>query len=186
MRTLKIIVASTRPGRVGKPVADWFLGVAKAHGKLDVSLLDLAEVALPLLDEPAHPRQRAYQHAHTKAWSAAVDGADAFVIVTPEYNFGAPAPLVNALDYLFHEWAYKPVGFVSYGGASGGVRSVQMIKQLVTTLKMVPLVEAVSIPFVHKRLNAGAFTGDDALEKSATTLLDELARWADALAVLRS
>jgi NADPH-dependent FMN reductase len=70
--------------------------------------------------------------------SATVDEADAFVFVTPEYNHGPPASLVNALSYLHHEWHYKPVGFVSYGGVSAGTRSVEMTKQIVTTLKMMP------------------------------------------------
>src|SRR5580692_12926759 len=145
MPKLSVIVASTRPNRVGLPIGQWFLGQASAHGGFDVDLVDLKELNLPLLDEPKHPRFRDYQHEHTRRWSALVEASDAFVFVTPEYNFSAPPALLNALDYLFHEWAYKPAGFVSYGGASGGMRSVQMTKLLLTSLKIVPLPEAVSI-----------------------------------------
>src|SRR5579872_6813928 len=140
---LQIVVASTRPGRVGLPVAEWFADVARKHGAFDVELVDLAEVGLPFLDEPNHPRFRQYTHAHTKKWSATVERADAFVFVTPEYNFGMPATLKNALDYLHYEWQYKPAGFVSYGGISAGTRAVQQLKQVVTTLKLFPLPEAV-------------------------------------------
>src|SRR4051794_37691276 len=120
MPVLQTIVVSTRPGRAGLPVAQWFHDYARQHGKFAAELVDLAEVDLPLFDEPSHPRLRHYQHDHTRQWSARVARADAFVFVTPEYNHATPPSLVNAIDYLVHEWAYKPVGFVSYGGVSGG------------------------------------------------------------------
>lgn len=186
MLKLHVIIASTRPGRIGLPVGQWFFKRAKAHAKLDVTLVDLKEVALPLYDEAEHPRLEKYQHAHTKAWSATVRAADAFVIVTPEYNFSMPPALVNAFDYVYNEWNYKPLAFVSYGGASGGLRAVQHAKNLVTSLKMVPLVESVSLPFVAKLVADGAFAATDAHDKSADVVLDELLRWAEALAPMRA
>jgi NAD(P)H-dependent FMN reductase len=187
MPKLSVIVASTRPNRVGLPIGQWFLGQASAHGGFDVDLVDLKELNLPLLDEPKHPRFRDYQHEHTRRWSALVEASDAFVFVTPEYNFSAPPALLNALDYLFHEWSYKPAGFVSYGGASGGMRSVQMTKMLLTALKVVPLPEAVSVHFFQQLMDPdGAFRGSEPLEKSAVTMLGELARWSSALKPLRA
>src|SRR5579875_3121224 len=150
---LMILIASTRPGRVGEPVAEWFRERAEQHGGFDVEIVDLAKLNLPFMDEPNHPRLRQYLHQHTRDWSALVEDADAFVFVMPEYNYGFSAPLKNAIDYLHHEWAYKPVGFVSYGGVSAGTRAVQMMKQVVTTLKMMPVNEAVSIPFVQQFLD---------------------------------
>ena len=187
MPHLQIVLVSTRPGRKGAAVAAWFEQQARRHGKFDIELVDLAAVNLPLLDEPEHPRLRKYQQAHTRAWSARVEKADAFVFVTPEYNFSAPPTLVNALDYLFREWEYKPVGFVSYGGVSAGLRSVQMAKQLVTSLKMVPMVEAVAIPFFAKFIDpdTGVFVPEETQVTAAATMLDELLRWTNALAVLR-
>lgn len=187
MLTLQMIVASTREGRKGPLVASWALECARAHGKFDVELVDLAVVNLPLFDEPKHPRFADYQHAHTKAWSATISRADAFVFVTPEYDYSAPAALVNALQYLVREWAYKPVGFVSYGGVSGGTRGVQMTKQLVTALKMMPMFEAVSIPFFAQYIDkeTGAFDPGELQAKAATVMLDELLKWATALAPLR-
>lgn len=184
---LQIIIASTRPGRAGKPIADWFAGSAGKHGKFEIELIDLAAVNLPLLDEPAHPRLRKYEHAHTKAWSATIDRADAFVFVTPEYNFSSPPALLNALSYLVAEWAYKPVGFVSYGGVSGGLRGVQMTKLTVTSLKMMPLPEAVTLPMFSQYLNkeTGGFSPLPAAEDAARVMLDELERWAAALKTMR-
>ena len=186
MSSLAIIVASTRQGRSGHAIASWFVEQVRAHGKFDADLIDLKVVNLPMLDEPNYPRLHQYQHAHTKTWSARVARADAFVFVTPEYNYGTPPALVNALDYLFAEWNYKAVGFVSYGGVSAGTRSVQMTKQIVTTLKMVPLVEAVHIPFFSKLMADGVFKGGETYDKAAATMLDELVRWTQALKVLRT
>jgi NAD(P)H-dependent FMN reductase len=183
---LHVIIASTRPGRVGLAVANWFHTFAVAHGRFDVRLVDLAKVNLPLLDEPAHPTFQKYQHDHTKQWSATVQSADAYAIVTPEYNYGPPPSLVNALNYVYREWNYKPVGFVSYGGISGGLRSVQMTKQIVTTLKMMPMMEGVAIPFVNQHLNeGGAFVAKDFHEKTAREMLEELHKWATALKSMR-
>lgn len=187
MFKLSVVIASTRPGRVGPAVGKWFYEFAARQGTFDMELVDLAEMNLPLLDEPVHPRLKQYQHDHTKAWSAQVDAADAFVFVTPEYNFGPPPSLINALDFLYQEWNYKPVAFVSYGGVSGGLRAVQMTKQIVTTLKMVPIVEAVTIPFFTQFINdAGEFTANEVQEKSAAEMLAELLRWAEALKPLRA
>jgi len=187
MPCLQIIVVSTRQGRKGPAVASWFEQQARAHGAFEVELVDLATVALPLFDEPEHPRLRKYQHAHTRAWSETIARGDAYVFVTPEYNFGTPPSLVNALDYLAREWEYKPASFVSYGGISGGLRGVQATKLLLTSLKVVPLVEAVAIPMFTSRLDAsGAFTSDEKLDASAKAMLSELARWEQALRVLRA
>jgi NAD(P)H-dependent FMN reductase len=186
MARLTIIIGSTRPGRAGLPIADWFADRARSHGGFDVDVVDLAEVDLPMLDEPHHPRLRQYVHQHTKDWSATVDAGDAFVIVTPEYNYGYPAPLKNAIDYLHTEWCDKPVGFVSYGGVSAGTRAVQQLKQVVTTLRMVPVVEAVSIPFHPQFIgDDGRVQANDIMEQAAGAMLDELVRVEGALRPLR-
>lgn len=187
MPTLMIIIASTRPGRVGLPVARWFQARAEAHGGFNLDVVDLAKLALPFMDEPKHPRFHDYMHQHTKDWSARVEAADAFVFVMPEYNYGFTAPLKNAIDYLNQEWAYKPVGLVSYGGVAAGTRAAQMIKQVVTALKMVPLFEAVSIPFVAQFIDKeGNLRANEVMENAATAMLDELQRWAAALQPMRS
>jgi NAD(P)H-dependent FMN reductase len=186
MPSLGVIVASTREGRGGLPVAEWFAGLARQHGGFDVQLIDLKAVNLPMLEEPNHPRLQQYTDDRTKAWSATVSALDAFVFVTPEYNFGSPPALVNALDHLYVEWGYKPAGFVSYGGISGGLRSVQMTKQILTAMKIVPIVEAVVLPFYTKMMKDGSFTGGEPQEKAAAGMLNELARWAGALRPLRA
>jgi NAD(P)H-dependent FMN reductase len=182
---LGVVVASVREGRVGYAIAEWVVEAAAAHGAFSPRLVDLREAGLPLLEEPAHPRLQQYTDERTRAWSDAVAATDAFVFVTPEYNHCAPPALVNALDHLYVEWNYKAAGFVSYGGVSGGLRSVQSAKPLLCALKVVPIVEAVTLPSVHKLVEDGRFTPGPSHLKAAEMMLDELKRWTDALAVLR-
>ncbi len=186
MAKLTVILASVRDGRAGEAVARWFIDKAKQHGKFEVQLADLKELNLPILDEPHHPRLKKYQHESTKTWSAIVDGSDAFVFVSPEYNYTMPPALLNALDTLYHEWTYKPVGFVSYGGVSGGIRAVQTTKLMVTGFKMMPMVEAVNIPFFAQLMEGGVFKSNETHDKAVGPMLDELLRWANALKVLRA
>jgi len=182
MLKLNIVVVSTRPGRVGLSVGQWFHRRAAEHGNFELTLVDLAEIGLPLLDEPEHPRLRKYTKAHTHAWSRSVEGADAFTFVVPEYNFGMSPTLLNAIDFVFVEWHYKPASFVSYGGASGGMRGTQMAKLALTSVKVMPITEQVAIPFVAKQIGPdGAFTPTDAQSKGAADMLTELHRWATAL-----
>ncbi|MFF0768112.1 NADPH-dependent FMN reductase [Nonomuraea wenchangensis] len=183
---LQVIVASTRPGRSGRAVADWFAERATASGLFDVELVDLAEVDLPFLDEPNHPRLRQYVNAHTKEWSATVERGDAYVFVTPEYNHSFNAVLKNALDYLHHEWKYKPAGFVSYGGVSGGTRAVAALRAVISLLKMVPVSEAVNIPFLPRFLaEDGTFRAGEETVAAADAMLAELAKVGGALRPMR-
>ncbi len=187
MPKLLIIIASTRPGRVGLPVGRWFRDQAVLHGGFEVRVADLAEINLPFMDEPSHPRMRKYTHPHTKAWSARVEAADAFVLVMPEYNFGYTAPLKNALDYLYHEWVHKAVGLVSYGAIAGGTRAQQLLRPVLNYLYMVPATEAVIIPFVSRFINdQGVFVPDERVQNSVKVMLDEILELDRALRTLRN
>lgn len=182
---LQTIICSSRPGRVGPVIANWFHEVATAHGKFDARLVDIAAFNLPVYDEPRHPMMQQYEHDHTKAWSASVAAADAYVFVTPEYNYGPPPSLLNALNYVYREWNYKPASFVSYGGVSGGLRAVQVEKQILSTLKVVPIPEQVSVHMAGQHIEDGAFKPDATHSHSAIRALDELHRWAEGLKALR-
>ncbi|MEV0272102.1 NAD(P)H-dependent oxidoreductase [Hamadaea sp. NPDC050747] len=187
MPRLTVITASTRPNRVGAQVTDWFTKVARDHGGFDVHLVDLAQLDLPFLDE-AHPAIDGlpYDNEQTRRWSDLASAADAFVIVTPEYNHGYPAPLKNALDHLYREWNDKPVAFVSYGMTSGGLRAVHQLKPVVTALRMVPVADSVVIHLRQALDAAGRLTPTPAMENAANSTLDELLRIAPTLTVLRS
>jgi NAD(P)H-dependent FMN reductase len=186
MPKLLVITASTRPSRSGPARTDWFLDRAAHHGTFEIEGADLAVLDLPFLDEPNHPSDGLYTKSHTFRWSATVAAADAFVIVMPEYNNGFCAPIKNAIDFLYAEWQYKPVGFVSYsGGSAGGTRAAQMLKPVLLTLKMTPLGEMVAIPYASDLIHGGAFGATDSMNDSAAEMLDELEKVQEALAPLR-
>lgn len=182
---LHTIICSTRPGRVGPAVANWFHEHAQKHGGFEPALVDLAEFALPVYDEPHHPVLQKYEKEHTKRWAASVAAADAYVFVLSEYNYGPSPSFVNALDFVYREWNYKPCGFVSYGGISGGLRAAQQAKLQVTTLKMMPMVEGVMIPYVARQLDNGQLPDSEPIGQAARVMLDELSKWAKALAPMR-
>ncbi|MCU1604967.1 MAG: NADPH-dependent reductase [Modestobacter sp.] len=184
---LQVVVASTRPGRKGVAVARWVAQLAGQHGGFDAELVDLAEVGLPVFDEPNHPRLQQYTHQHTRDWSATVSRGDAYVFVTPEYNHSFPASLKNALDFLHVEWADKAAALVSYGGVSAGLRAAGALKPVLAALRMVPVVEAATIPFFQQFLTEDdQFVPNEQLETGGTAMLDELLRLTTALRPLRA
>lgn len=183
---LKVIICSVRDNRQGIAVAHWFADKVKDHPGFDMEVLDLKEINLPMLDEPNHPKLQQYQYDHTKEWSAKISEADAFVFVIPEYNYGCPPALINAVDYLFHEWGYKPAALVSYGGISAGLRSAQMAKLVLTTVKLVTLTEAISIPFFANKINEeGVFVADELTNRSYDIMMNELMMWTKGLKHMR-
>lgn len=184
---LNVIIASTRPGRAGPSIAAWFHELAKQHGKFEPVLVDLADFDLPVFDEPQHPRLQQYEHDHTKRWSESVASGDAYVFVTPEYDYFTPPSLANALIYLSKEWNYKPAGLVSYGGISGGLRGAQTTRSLLSTLKVMPIPEGVPVPMFSQYIGKdGVFRPSEPIEAGGKLMLDELFRWAEALKPMRS
>jgi len=173
--TLLVIVASVRPTRVGGAVGDWVLEHARSREGLNVEVADLRELALPIMNEPNHPRLHDYQFEHTKRWSEIVGAADGFIIVTPEYNHSVPGALKNALDYLYHEWHGKPVGVVSYGGISGGTRATVALQVVLANFAMLGVTSNVEIAWVSQRIAEDeTFTSDERLDKALDAQLDEL------------
>src|SRR5689334_20020364 len=143
---LAVIVGSTRDGRFGPVVASWFAGLARQREDLAVSVVDLADTPLPAhLSGRPTPEDAALLAALTPKLAE----ADAFVVVTPEYNHSYPAPLKNAIDWHFTQWQAKPVGFVSYGGVSGGLRAVEHLRQVFAELHAVTVRDTVSFHNAH-------------------------------------
>ncbi|MGA4506541.1 NADPH-dependent FMN reductase [Propionibacteriaceae bacterium G1746] len=181
-----VIIASTRPGRIGLPIGEWVAQAAAEHGAFEVKTLDLAEINLPFFDEPFHPRMGNYQHEHTKNWAALVGSCDAFVMVINEYNHSFSAPLKNALDYLSAEWANKPVGLVSYGGVSAGLRAASHLKETLLALQMSVVTQHVAIPFAMKSVADGVFTPAPETTEAIVPMLNEMATRCELLAPRRA
>ncbi|MFF3259744.1 NADPH-dependent FMN reductase [Streptomyces sp. NPDC002932] len=174
-----VILASNREGRFAPVVADWFRSRTDAHPGIGTDLLDVAALDLPTaLSYRPGPEDRAL----LADVSARLAAADAFVVVTPEYNHSYPAPLKNLIDWHHAEWQAKPVAFVSYGGVSGGLRAVEHLRQVFAELHSVSIRDTVSF---H---NAGALFDDEGRHKdpagadaAAKSLLDQLVWWGRAL-----
>lgn len=162
---LLILSSSTRPGRKSSALAAWLAQLATERAEFSPDLVELADLALPLLDEPHHPRLGRYEHEHTRAWSRRVAAASAIVIVTPEYNHSFPAGVKNALDYLNAEWAGKPLGYLTYGGVSAGTRAMAALQPVVAILGMRPVPVAVNVPFV------GQVVGEDGSVSANETMI---------------
>jgi len=182
---IQLIVASTRLRRRGTPIAGWFASVAAARDDLTVEITDLAELSLPLLAEATPPMDATSRDPAARDWSDTVAAADGYVVVTPEYNHGYPAPLKNALDHLFGEWGRKPIGFVSYGAASGGARAVEQLRQVAVELDMVPLRRQVAIPRIWAALDERGVLRDPPITE-AEAMLDDLVWWAMRLRAIRT
>ncbi len=187
MAKIKIITGSNRPGRFNPQPTAWIKKIAETMPGAEVEVLDLAEINLQFLDETKPPMYGQYDHEHSKAWSAKIAEADGFVFVTPEYNHTYPAVLKNAIDYLFTEWNYKPVAFVSYGAVSGGMRAADHLRTLASVLNMFALREQVLIPNYWGGLNeAGEYQFTEEQDKAATEMLTKLVFWSDEMKASRA
>lgn len=194
MTRIMIIVGSVRPGRVGLSVAEWvrdriqetLVGDGSGGGDAaSLDLVDLAELALPFLDEPNHPSKRQYTKPHTIAWSERVSAADAVVLVSPEYNHSYSPALKNALDFLYTEWAHKPVAVVSYGGASAGTRGAAALAPVLASVGLVKVAANPEINFIGTKMVDGVFQGDDKLAGTVAAMTRMLVETSEALKPLR-
>jgi len=180
---IAVILGSTRPGRVGKAVADWVLEQA-ANRDASYELIDLADHPLPLLDEPIPPSADQYQNEHTKAWAATIAPYDGFVFVTPEYNRSTSGVLKNALDFVYKEWNDKAAGFVGYGSIGAG-RAIEHLRGMAGELQLADVRTQLSFSLITEFENYTVFTPGDYQAGLAQTLFDQLERWARALKPLR-
>ena len=182
---LMIIVGSVRPGRAGLPVAQWVHQRAASSERFTVDFVDLAELALPFMDEPAHPAKHEYTKPHTIAWSERADAADAFILVSPEYNHSYSPVLKNALDFLGREWKHKPVSIVSYGGVSAGTRGAAALEPVLTTIGLVKTGANVEINFIGQHVRDGVFHPEEKHDSILHTVLNQLHDLHTALVTLR-
>lgn len=178
---LAILLGSTRDGRFGGTVAQWFRELAEQHPSFSVDVIDLAEVELPTVQSAAHPKAGRYPD-RVQPFARRIAAADAYVLVTPEYNHGYPAALKLALDSVYAEWNAKPASFVTYGGASGGIRAAEQLRQVLAELHVATIRDAVALPFARRSFDEdGALIDEGRVSTAAKTMLDQLAWWGQAL-----
>ncbi|AFG36493.1 NADPH-dependent FMN reductase [Spirochaeta africana] len=192
MNKLLIISASTRPQRLGTVISEWVqrvaLDIAATDGNVEVELTDLAEVNLPFLDEvvPAAIAQQEYQNEHTLRWSQRVAQADGFVFVLPEYNHSYPASIKNAIDYLFVEWNYKPLGMVSYGASKAVGWGAKHLRTVAGELCMYDVRDYVLIPDCFDRVDdKGNFHPLEYQNADAKGMITEVIRAIEPMKLMR-
>ncbi len=182
-----VILGTTREGRRGIKVANWAMKILSKINDANFEFIDLKDWSLPFYNFPSSPstEKGLYHSSLQKKWAKKIESADGFVIITPEYNHGYSAVLKNALDYLWFEWNKKPVGFISYGGLSGGIRAIEQLRLVAIELEMIPIIESVSIPRIRSlideegKLNVQSF--DDRVEKFG----ESIAAWSKELSKIR-
>jgi NAD(P)H-dependent FMN reductase len=183
---LAVIIGSTREGRYGPRVARWFHHRALERADVEVDLVDLAETPLPVVQQ-AHPVPTGeYTSAEVRAFAQRIGSADAFVVVTPEYNHSFPGPLKLAIDSVHPEWAAKPVGFVSYGGVAGGLRAVEHLRPVFAELHAVTIRETVNFYLAEDPIDPDGRARRSLADEAAARMLDQLAWWAQALRQART
>ena len=158
-----VIAGSLRARRLCIHIAEWAAGVGREATDADFEVVDLKDWPLPMDDEPGVPAAGIYENPHTQAWSRKIAEADAFVLVTPQYNWGYPAGLKNALDHLYAEWAGKPVMIVSYGGHGGG-RCAEQLTQVCQGLHLVPITTQPQLKLAREHIEANTGEIDPAAE----------------------
>ncbi|NYG06632.1 NAD(P)H-dependent FMN reductase [Phycicoccus badiiscoriae] len=169
-KRVSVVIASTRPHRIGHRVAQWVLEAVPPE--FEVTVHDLRELALPFLDEPGQPADGDYVHDHTRRWSAAMQATDALVLVMPEYNRGYNAALKNAIDFLYAEWEGLPVGCVGYGW-HGASFAKSALRQTLERVKMT-VVDGPGLAFGTTLSQEGEVTADEAQEQSLADMFAEL------------
>lgn len=193
MFRIAIVVASTRPGRRGDQVARWVHEQATDRTPQDAgveyAIVNLAEVGLPLLDEPVPAAIGDYRNEHTRQWADLIASFDGFIFVTPEYNHAIPAALKNAVDYLFAEWNDKAAAFVSYG-LNGGVRAVEQLRMTLAEVKIACVRSQVALGLftdftITEMTEPGTFTPAEHHLPTLERMLGELTDWTRALTTLR-
>lgn len=186
MLKVKIILGSARDGRFGDKPARFVYELAKKQQDWEAEFLDLKEWNLPFFASAKAPKSGEYEGDLIKKWAAAIGEADAYIMVTPEYNHGYPAVLKNALDFLYNEWVNKPVAFVGYGGGLGGGRAVEQLRQVVIELQMAPIREALFIPSVWQAFDESGKPVDEQLGNKAQAMFEQLTWWGEALKAARN
>lgn len=200
-KTVLLVMGSTRAGRKCPQVAAWVESIGQACPDFAYEIVDLAQWSLPMDDEPAIPALGRYTQAHTRAWSDKIKTADAVVFVTPQFNWGYPAVLKNAIDHLYHEWRDKPTVIVTYGG-HGGTRCARQLRRVAASLKMRVMTTAPALVLPDTVIRQGAIldagrdfaASEPAVRKAFTELADQFAgrenivsrlrrRWQAALSV---
>lgn len=182
MTSIGIIAGSTRPGAFNPQVVSWVKEQLDA-ADVDSTVINFADYDLPVLDEEIPGGAHKYANEHTKAWGAALEPFDGYIVVTPEYNHSVPGPLKNAIDFVGSEFAHKPVAFVSYG-ADKGVRAVEAWRSVFANFRAATVRDVAAFSIFTDAVD-GTFAPQEVSTAPFAGLLKDLLAWAEGFAVVR-
>jgi NAD(P)H-dependent FMN reductase len=184
---IQIILGTTREGRRGEKIAKAVMSSLRDVNLASFELIDLKEWDLPLYNFAAYPSSEKgkYLSSLQEKWAKKIEKADGYIVLTPEYNHGPPASLKNAFDYLWYEWNHKPIGFISYGGAVGGSRAVEQLRQMVIEFEMIPIRDQVIITNISKKIDDEGNILDEDLDKRIKKFTKRLILWSENLGDVR-
>lgn len=185
MAHIQVIVGSTRPGRVGRKIADWYVDGLEVPAGSTIEVVDLADVNLPFLDEAMPAMYGQYANEHTKEWAATIAKADGYVFVTPEYNHAPSPALLNAISYLSAEWKFKPVAFVGYG-TLGATRAVQTLVGSASELNMIPVRDRVAVLEPWASVSDAGEVTEDFVKGDKNAQIAAVVNWAEGTKSLRA
>lgn len=174
-----VILGTTREGRRGIKVSNWAMSILSKRTDADFELVDLKDWDLPFYNLPVAPstEKGMYQNKIQEKWGKKIDSADGYLMITPEYNHGYSAVLKNAIDLLWFEWNHKPITFISYGSAAGGVRATEQLRQVVIELEMIPIRQAVLIPGIRSAFDDEGKLKDESFNHRLNDTVDYLVKW---------
>lgn len=178
---IAVVVGSIRAGRRCPQIAAWVIGLAQATSTLRYELLDLADWPLPMDDEPGIPALGHYSNPHTFAWSRRIAAADGFVFVTPQYNWGYPAVLKNAIDHLYEEWRAKPAVIVTYGGHAG-TKCAAQLRQVAEAVHLHPVATMPAITLTREMIGGAQVDPERDFREAAESVREAIRELVAALA----
>jgi len=178
---LKVILGSTREGRLGIKVFEWAKKMLAAHKEFETEFIDLKDWPIPFYNFAGSPAYGPLDSDIVKRFTAKIAEGDAFLVVTPEYNHGYTAVLKNAMDHVYKEWNNKPIAFISYGGMVGGSRAVEQLRQVAIELQMAPIREAVYMPMVWEAFDERGNMKNEHYTKMLESMLKQFQWWASTL-----
>lgn len=183
MLKIQIITASIRDGRAGENITNWVKQNLPENKDVEFEFIDLKDLSVPHFNDSVPPStaQGNYQSEFAKTWAKRINAADGYLIITPEYNHGYPGVLKDTFDWAYKEWNNKPIGFVSYGSAAGGARSVEQLRLVAIELQMAPIREAVVISNYWAFFDDKGELTDENLREKLHSTINQLLWWADAL-----
>ncbi len=177
---IQVIIGSVRRGRRAGAIGEWVVSHIAAQSDMTVEVVDLRDWNLPYFDAALPPIAGNYADPLQRRWADTISRGDAYLFICPEYNHGYPAPLKNAIDFIYGEWGRKPASIVSYGSV-GGARSVEQLRLVLIELQIAPLRDAVHLVNVSRKFDGLSFAGDSDDDRQLNTVLEELRWWGVAL-----